>query len=181
MTQIETAPLRIIKYPDPVLRDVCKPVEDFDDSLARLAEQMLELMHKGRGIGLAAPQAGVLLRMFVCNVTGDPNDDHVYVNPSLDDFHGRAEGEEGCLSLPEVTVKIHRPISCTLHACDLTGRPVECTASELLARCWQHECDHLDGHLILDYMSETDKIANRRVVKQLESEYKSHGAVSRQR
>jgi peptide deformylase len=169
---IDTAALQIIFHPDPRLRKVCKPVEVFDESVARLAERMLELMHAGKGIGLAGPQVGVLLRLFVCNVTGEPGDDHIYVNPRLTDLQGQAEGEEGCLSLPDVTVTVRRSLSCTIHACDVTGRQFESAGSELLARCWQHEYDHLDGRLILDYMSEADKIANRRPLKQLESLYR---------
>jgi peptide deformylase len=143
---IDTAALQIILHPDPRLRQVCKPVDVFDDTVARLTRRMLELMHAGKGIGLAAPQVGVLLRLFVCNVTGEPGDDHIYLNPRLTDLQGHAE--------------------------DVTGRPFESAGSELLARCWQHEYDHLDGRLILDYMSEADKITNRRPLKQLESLYR---------
>lgn len=178
MMRIDIPALRIIHYPDPRLRKTCKPIETFDDSVARLAKRMLDLMHQGRGIGLAAPQVGVLLRMFVCNVTGDPKDDHVYVNPRLTDLQGHAHGEEGCLSIPDVTVTVRRYLRCTIHACDVTGRPFESASSELLARCWQHECDHLDGHLILDRMSEADKIANRRALRQLESQYRPRKTAS---
>ena len=172
MTKIDPARLIIIHHPDPRLRKTCEPVEAFDQSLADLAGRMLELMHRDKGVGLAAAQVGVLLRLFVCNVTGEPGDDHIYVNPRLSAFEGGAEGDEGCLSLPEITVKVRRPLSCTMHAQDLTGRPFERRGGDLLARCWQHENDHLDGRLILDYMSEADKIANRRSIKQLEADHR---------
>jgi len=176
--QMDISALRIIHHPDPRLRKACKPVETFDDTIAGLANRMLKLMHEGKGIGLAAPQVGVLLRLFVCNVTGEPNDDHVYVNPTLTDLQDVIEGDEGCLSIPDVTVSVRRHKSCAMHACDVTGRPFEAVGTDLLARCWQHEYDHLYGRMILDYMSEADKIANRRVLKQLESQYKSRRTAS---
>lgn len=171
--------VQIIIYPDPRLRRVCKPVEIFDEDLDRLTLRMLKLMHEAKGIGLAAPQVGVLRRFFVCNVTGDPADDRIYVNPELSDFEGFAEGEEGCLSIPDVTVTVRRSLSCTMRACDAAGAAIETHESELLARVWQHECDHLTGRLILDYMSEADTIANRRVLKQLEEKVKPRRSASR--
>lgn len=175
MPAIDTALLRIIKYPDPRLRATCKPVATFDASLPALAKRMLELMHDCKGVGLAAPQVGLPLRLFVCNPTGEPSDDRVFVNPRLEDLQGLVEAEEGCLSIPEVTVDVRRAESCTINAHDLEGHPIEARGTELVARCWQHECDHLDGRLIIDQMSETDKIANRRVLKTLEAEYKHIG------
>lgn len=169
MKQIDVAKLKIIEHPDPRLRQHCKPVQEFDGILPRLAERMLELMHEADGIGLAGPQVGCLERLFVCNVTGDPKDDQVFVNPQLSDFIGHAEGNEGCLSLPDVTVAVRRPAVCKIRALDVKGKPFELSAEDLLARCWQHEYDHLEGKMILDYMSEADKIANRRAIKHLES------------
>lgn len=172
MPSIDTAKLRIIKYPDPRLRQVCEPVTHFDDSLRALALRMLELMHDAKGVGLAAPQVGVLSRMFVCHAIADPEDHMILVNPELADLQGQAVGEEGCLSIPDVTVEIRRAESCTILAQDLNGEPVRATGVDLVARCWQHECDHLNGRLITDRMSEADKIANRRVLKTLEAEFK---------
>jgi peptide deformylase len=169
LKQIEIEKLRIIEYPDPRLRKVCKPIEVFDEWLRRLAERMLKLMHESDGVGLAAPQVGIVRRLFVCNVTGDPKDDQVFVNPRLSDFIGQAEGEEGCLSLPEIRVTVRRPMGCTIQACDVNGKPFQFAGEGLHARCWQHESDHLDGRMIIDYMSEADKIANRRNLKYLES------------
>jgi len=172
LKQNEIEKLKIIEHPDPRLRRTCKPVVEFDGALPSIAEKMLRLMHEADGIGLAGPQVGVLERIFVCNVTGDPKDDQVFVNPQLGDFIGHAEGDEGCLSLPEVTVAVRRPMGCKIQAVDVNGRPISMTAEGLLARCWQHECDHLDGKMIIDYMSEADKIANRRAIKNLESKRK---------
>ena len=164
--------MRIIIYPDPRLRKACKPVEQFDKNLATLAARMIELMHEAKGVGLAAPQVGVLLRLFVCNTTGQSEDDRAFVNPTLTDLTGDIESEEGCLSIPDVTVPIRRANACVLEARDLSGKPVKLQAVDLAARCWQHECDHLDGRLIIDRMSEADRIAQRRTLKQLESQFK---------
>jgi peptide deformylase len=169
---LNVADLQIITYPDARLRKVCQKVERFDADLVALAERMLLLMRQHEGVGLAASQVGVLLRMFVCNPTGEPKDDHVYVNPQLTDFTDLAEREEGCLSIPDVNVNVRRPLTCRMQAFDLQGRPIEEQATDLLARCWQHECDHLDGRLIIDRMSESDKIANRKAIRQLEADHK---------
>lgn len=172
MIPADVATLRIITYPDPRLWKICAPIERFDDRVAALADRMLELMHAANGIGLAGPQVGLLLRIFVCNVTGEEQDDMIFVNPELADLEGRVEGEEGCLSIPEVTVTLERARSCTIKARDPAGRPVERAGVDLLARCWQHECDHLEGRLITDRMSEADRIANRRALKELEARFK---------
>jgi len=164
--------LCIVLYPDPVLRKVCKPVVRFDDELARLAARMLELMHEARGVGLAAPQVGVQRRLFVCNPTGEPDKDLVCINPELFDLTGAEERDEGCLSLPSVTVPVNRAVSAGLRGQDVQGRPFERRGTDLTARVWQHETDHLDGRLILDYMSDSVRIANRRVLKQLQADYR---------
>ncbi len=134
-------------------------------------------MHGADGIGLAGPQVAVLRRIFVCNVTGEPKDDLVFVNPTLTTFIGHAEVEEGCLSLPEINVTVRRPEACTIEAFDVDGKPFKMEGSGLLARCWQHEYDHLDGRMIIDTMSEADKIANRRSVKHLESSFRRAASV----
>ncbi len=172
MNDMNVASLRIIHYPDPRLKKRCREVEAFDRKLAGIAARMLELMREDRGVGLAAPQVGLNIRLFVCNVTGEPKDDCVFVNPRLTDLEGDEVGEEGCLSIPEVTVNKHRAKACRLTASDLKGRPIEAVGVDLAARCWQHECDHLDGRLIIDNMSEADKIANRKQLRKLEAEFK---------
>jgi len=164
--------LHILQYPDPRLRRACKPVEAFDDSLAPLADRMFELMRAEEGVGLAAPQVGILIRMFVCNVTGEPQDDLVLINPRISELAEPSEGEEGCLSIPEVRGAVQRYLTCRITAQDLSGKPFEHDGEVLAARCWQHEYDHLDGRLIIDRFSEADKIANRRRLRQLEAAYK---------
>lgn len=172
MKPIDIPRLRIIDYPDPCLRKVCRDIDVFDDELAALAEKMLHLMHASKGIGLAGPQVGVLRRIFVCNVTGEPKDNLVLINPRLGNFMGTSPGEEGCLSLPDVTVTVNRAVSCEVDALDVRGKPIKAMASDLAARCWQHENDHLNGKLIIDYMSAGDQIANRRALKRMEADFK---------
>lgn len=166
-------PSRIVEYPDPRLRQTCEPFAEFDESVAALAERMLELMREGNGVGLAGPQVGVCRRIFVCNATGRPEDNMVFINPELSDLVGRVEGDEGCLSLPDIQAVITRARRCRIRAQDVTGQAFELEGEDLLARIWQHESDHLDGRLILDRMDSTDRIANRKKVAQLEADYKA--------
>jgi len=163
--------LRIVNYPAPVLLQVAQPVERFDEALAKLAERMLELMRAADGVGLAAPQVGIPLRMFVCNATQEPDNDLVIVNPKFLSTDGAADGQEGCLSLPNVTVTVRRATHVSMEAKDEFGNDLRLVGVDLLARVWQHETDHLDGKLILDYQSPSDEIANRRAIKQLKDDY----------
>jgi len=173
--------LSIVFYPDPVLRKKCRPVESFDGRLQDLAARMLEIMKASKGVGLAAPQVGVPIRLFVYNVTGEPADDRVCVNPVLSDPQGASEMDEGCLSIPGVDVPMRRAAGITLQGLDLHGRPFETRAAELLARVLQHENDHLNGRLIIDNMSEAVRLENRRALKQLEDDYKARQRPRRKR
>ena len=171
--------LAIINYPDPRLRKMSKPVESFDADLRALAQRMFELMREHRGVGLAAPQVGVNLRLFVMNHSGKPEDDRVYVNPILSDATGEEEGEEGCLSLPDINTPVVRARTLRLEAHDLEGNPVTETETGYIARIWQHETDHLNGTLIIDRMGPTAKMAAKKKLKQLEETYaKAHPAPS---
>ncbi|HLL90639.1 MAG TPA: peptide deformylase [Tepidisphaeraceae bacterium] len=163
--------LSIIHYPDPRLRKPSQPVTTFDDGLKKLAARMLELMREANGVGLAAPQVGLGLRLFVMNATGEPGDDRVYVNPELIDGDGTEEGEEGCLSIPGVNVKILRDKKLRILAKDLDGNPVDESASGFVARVWQHETDHLNGTLITDRMGAVAKMAYKKKLKELEEEF----------
>jgi len=146
-------------------------VGKFNAEIAALAKRMLELMREAKGVGLAAPQVGVGLRLFVCNPTGEPDDDLVCINPCFTDLSGGEEREEGCLSIPGVTVTMRRATQVLMEAFDPDGNPFQATGTELRAIVWQHEVDHLDGRLIIDNMSATDEIANRRALKQLQDQY----------
>ena len=163
--------LKIILWPDPRLRKVSKPVEDFDDRLAALAARMTELMHEQNGVGLAAPQVGHNLRMFVINPTGEPQDDRVYVNPDLSDVEGEQEGEEGCLSLPKVNAKIVRGKKVRMQAQDLKGNAFEQIESGYVTRIWQHEFDHLNGTLLTDRMGPVARMTHRKVLNELKEQY----------
>lgn len=164
--------LPLVLYPDPRLRKRAAEAPQFDAptsaALGRLAARMLEVMRQCRGVGLAAPQLGVAVRMFVMNATGNPEDDRVYVNPRLSDPEGEEERDEGCLSLPEINTPVWRSLKLRLRARDVQGNAIDETAEGFIARIWQHETDHLDGVLILDKMSATMKMSNRKKLKELE-------------
>jgi peptide deformylase len=165
--------LKLISYPDPRLKKSSAPVEAFDAHLRELAERMLQLMREHRGVGLAAPQVGRNIRLFVMNPTGEPDDDRVYVNPQLTDTSGEESAEEGCLSIPGINADIVRSRTATLRAHDLEGKPIELTETGYIARIWQHEIDHLDGVLIIDRMGATAKMMARRTLKDLEEQWAS--------
>ena len=164
--------LAIIHYPDPRLRQKCSAVTEFGDELKALAERMHTLMHDGKGVGLAAPQVGILIRMFVMNPTGEPEDALTFVNPVIAERAGSAEREEGCLSLPAVFVQVRRPETCTLSAQTVAGESIELELDDMIARICQHETDHLNGKLILDRMGPADKIATRKTLQALEENYR---------
>jgi peptide deformylase len=167
---VDPSILRIVSYPDTVLRAVARPVAQVTDEVRAVARRMLELMHEAPGVGLAAPQVGLSWRLFVANPTGEPQDDAIYVNPVLSSPSRQVEdAEEGCLSLPRITAEIRRPRAITLDALDLEGRPIHTTAEGFEARIWQHEMDHLDGVLILDRMTPIDRMANQKLLRELES------------
>ena len=163
--------LRIIHYPDPRLKQISKPVAAIDPSTKELAARMLQLMREHRGVGLAAPQVGLNIRMFVMNHTGDPKDDRIYINPELSEAEGSEEGEEGCLSLPDINANIIRDKTIRMRALDLDGKPIDESASGYVARVWQHEFDHLNGTLITDRMGPVAKMGARKKLRELEEKY----------
>ena len=177
---VDPSTLRIQNYPAEVLRRRCDPI-DPTENVAEVAARMIELMREADGIGLAAPQVGLSWRMFVCHVpegqgrsmTEAPPSANagpeVFINPELSDPEGAyAPLEEGCLSLPDITGEVLRPPTITISATDLTGQRFTRTATGLLARCWQHEFDHLEGILILDRMTQMWRTKNRARVRELE-------------
>ncbi len=160
--------LDIILWPDPRLRKMSKPVETFDESLAALTVRMFELMREHKGVGLAAPQVGLNIRLFVANPTGEPGDDKVYANPVLTDPDGEEEAEEGCLSLPKINGHILRSKAMLIRAQDVKGEWFEEQSAEFPARVWQHEIDHLNGTLLMDRMSPVEKMAAKKQLRELE-------------
>ena len=145
------APYVIRLFGDPVLKQRALPVTDIDGSLARLSEDMIETMRTAPGLGLAAPQVGVMKRLFVYQL---PDDDvaSVLVNPVISEARGEWEYEEGCLSVPGLYFPIVRPNEVHVTGFDLDGREVSIEADMLAGRLFQHELDHLDGKLLLEYL-----------------------------
>jgi peptide deformylase len=151
---------------DPVLRERAKDVTVFDRSLRKLAKRMIRIMHDAPGVGLAAPQVGVLQRVLVYDVEDDPK---VLVNPALVEFSEDIEEyDEGCLSVPGVTMPVERPVGVRVMGFDADGRPLDFRAEGLEARVIQHEYDHLEGVLIVDRTSRSARAAAMRALRENE-------------
>ncbi len=140
----------IREFGDPVLREVCRPVTRFDDGLARLVADLTDTCRRPGRAGLAAPQIGVDLRVFCYNLDGAEG---YLINPVLAFSQGEQEGPEGCLSIPGLYLPVRRAAHAVATGVDLDGRPVRVAGRGELARCLQHELDHLDGQLYLDRLS----------------------------
>ena len=163
--------LKIIHYPDPRLKKVSLPVAQVNDTIRALASRMFELMREHKGVGLAAPQVGQNIRLFVMNHTGEPGDDRVYINPVLTDADGDEEAEEGCLSLPNIHVNVVRAKRLRMQALDLDGKSIDQAGEDFVARVWQHEFDHLNGTLLTDRMGPVAKMTHRKALKELTEKY----------
>ncbi len=164
--------LRIVVYPDPVLRQKAREVPEINDEIRTIAARMLELMREDEGIGLAAPQVGLPLRMFVTRGDDDTSDlpDRVFINPVVEVLDPTLiEHEEGCLSLPDIRGQVRRPTAVRIRARDEHGEPFTVESAEFDARVWQHEFDHINGVLIIDKFSPLDRMAHRRAIKALEA------------
>jgi len=153
-------------YPDPVLRVDCAPVEEFDDALRALVGDMADTMYAAPGIGLAAPQVGVEAQVAVVDVSGsqEPSALNVLINPEIVSQAGEWLESEGCLSIPEISEKVVRPMEIVVRYRDLDGRPQELEAEEWLARAVCHEIDHLHGILFPDRLR---GLRRQRVQRQL--------------
>lgn len=157
------AVLSIRMIGDPVLRTPAAQVTDFGPELARLVQSMSETMHSVHGAGLAAPQVGVGLRVFTYAIDGEEG--HV-VNPEILSSSGlQADDQEGCLSVPGIGFALPRAARVQLRGLDVTGRPVELEANGMLARCFLHETDHLDGRLYIDRLQGEDRRAAMRTIR----------------
>lgn len=144
---------KILYLPDARLRTVAKPVVDFDDNLQQLIDDMFDTMYDAHGVGLAAPQIGVSLRLSVIDVVGDKQQQIVIINPEIIVSEGEKQYDEGCLSVPGAYDTVTRAQKVTVKALDRTGTPFEITGEDLLAECLQHEIDHLNGKLFVDMLS----------------------------
>jgi len=160
--------LPILEFPDPRLRTVAKPVEKVDDRIRKLADDMLETMYSAPGIGLAATQVNVHERILVIDVSEDKSDPHVFINPEIEVLDQETQGyEEGCLSVPGFFEVVNRPAHIRINAIGLDGEPYAMEPKGLLAVCVQHEIDHLDGKLFVDYIS---PIKRQRIRSKLEKQ-----------
>lgn len=164
---IDVDKCKITRYPEAVLGQPAKPVEEIDETIRRLVEKMTDIMIENKGMGLAAPQAGVGLRLFIISLDGSREQVRVYINPAVTPAGDLEETGEGCLSVPGVYPKVRRYKRATVTATDLDGREFTEEAEGLYARCLQHESDHLEGMTILNRMGAAAKIANRRQIKRL--------------
>jgi peptide deformylase len=147
------AQLSILHFPDPRLRKRALPVETVDEGVRALVDDMLETMYAAPGIGLAATQVNVQKRIVVMDVSEGKNQPQVFINPTVLERTGETETDEGCLSVPGFYDTVRRAERVRVSALDRDGEPFEFDASGLLAVCIQHEIDHLDGKLFVDYLS----------------------------
>jgi peptide deformylase len=167
--------LRIVPYPHPALRYESRPVVQIDDKLRATVREMFDLMYASNGIGLAANQVAIPFRFFVLNLTADaaqPEQERVFINPEIVKRHSSEENEEGCLSFPGLYGKVRRARKIKVHAYDLSGNPIEIDADELLGRAIQHETDHLDGKLFIDYLGPIARTSANTKVKEIEADYR---------
>jgi peptide deformylase len=145
--------LPILHYPDPRLHKVASKVAVVDDRIRKLVRDMAETMYSAPGIGLAATQVDVHERVLVIDISDDHNELRAFINPEILERTGEAEHEEGCLSVPGVYDTVTRAARVKVRALDVRGEPFEVEAEGLLAVCIQHEIDHLDGHVFVEYLS----------------------------
>src|SRR5690554_260311 len=158
--------LTILEYPDPRLRTIAKPVEKVDDTIRTLIDDMFETMYDAPGIGLAATQVDQHIRLLVMDLSEDKSEPMVFINPEIETLTDDTElYQEGCLSVPGFFEDVQRPERVKINALDRDGKPFEMVADGLLAVCIQHECDHLNGKLFVDYLS---ALKRNRIKKKLE-------------
>lgn len=162
--------LKILKYGDPKLETLCDPVEKFDTpELRKLVKDMFETMYDAEGVGLAAPQIGVLKRLFIidCSCGEDKKQKLALINPEIVSAEGRQVGEEGCLSIPGFREPVKRALTVTVKARNVKGEEIEVSVDELLARAVLHEIDHLNGVLFLKHLSKLKRELIKRKIRNL--------------
>jgi len=157
--------LNILSFPDPRLRKKAMPISTVTDTIRTLADDMLETMYDAPGVGLAANQVNVQKRLVVMDISEDKSEPLVFINPEIIRREGECESEEGCLSVPETYELVRRAEKITVKALDRDGNSFEMQGDELFAICIQHEIDHLDGKLFVDYLS---SLKRQRIKKRLE-------------
>jgi peptide deformylase len=173
---IDVEKCRITHYPAQVLGKASQPVEKIDDNIRRLIVKMTDIMVELKGVGFAAPQAGVPLRLFIISLDGSRENVRAYVNPTVKPEGPLVENEEGCLSVPGIFTKIKRYSQVTVTATDLDGKTFTEKGEGLYARALQHEFDHIEGVTIVNRMAMTARIAHRKQLKMLEEEHSDVGS-----
>jgi peptide deformylase len=167
-----TNPDRVLLYPDPRLRRKAEPITEITPEMLERIEGMFPLMYEEKGIGLAAPQIGWNVRLFVVNLSGEPQDAFALINPELvEEGGGTSLIEEGCLSLPGIHGKVKRNKQIQMSGYDLEGNEIEISADGMVARCMLHEFDHLDGVLFIDRLSPVKKQSIKSKLRSLEEEF----------
>lgn len=162
--------LNILEFPDPRLRTLAKPIAVVDDELRTLIDDMFETMYEAPGIGLAATQVNVHKRVVVMDLSEDRSEPRVFINPEFESLTDEMDQyQEGCLSVPGFYENVDRPQTVKVKALDRDGKPYELIAEGLLAVCIQHECDHLNGKLFVDYLS---TLKRDRIKKKLEKQHR---------
>jgi len=146
--------LEILEFPDKRLRRVSEAITVFDQNLKKLSANMLMIMYEERGVGLAAPQVNQPMRLIVMDISEDRDQPMVFVNPVVSSYAGKVDSNEGCLSVPDIKIDIKRHETIKLDAQSLEGNAISFQADGLLSICIQHEIDHLDGKLFIDYISD---------------------------
>ena len=166
--------MKIVRYPHPSLRHVAKPLPAIDKDVQLKIGAMLDLMYEGKGLGLAGPQVVYPFQVFVMNLEPEQKDkEAVFINPIIIDRKSSVEGEEGCLSFPGLYQRVRRSKTISYRAYNLKGEMIEATTtSDLEARLWQHEVDHLHGELFIDKMGPLARLNSRGELQQFEREYK---------
>ena len=167
--------MQIVNYPHPTLRYKSKVIRRVDAELQEIVRQMFLVMYEAKGIGLAANQVDMPIRLFIINSEGDPEEGEelVFINPVLSQPDGRAESEEGCLSIPGISAPVSRPSQIHVKAYNLRGQPFSTTLIEIMARVVQHENDHLDGVLFIDRVATADKHELEPALDELSIEFQS--------
>lgn len=160
--------LNILHYPDERLHKVAKPIESVDDEVRQLIDDMVETMYASKGVGLAATQVNVHRRLVVIDVSEEKTGATAYINPQIIKKSGQVEYEEGCLSVPGIYDTVSRAESVKVRALDRNGKPFEVETDGLLAICLQHEIDHLDGKVFVEYLSTLKQGRIRTKMKKLE-------------
>lgn len=161
------AVLEVLRFPDERLRTVAQPIGEVNEEIKTLIEDMFETMKDENGVGLAATQVNRHVRMFILDVSENGDDPHVFINPEIINKEGSMINEEGCLSVPYCYAKVERAEKVTMKALDKNGEEFVKEAEGLMAICMQHELDHLDGKLFVDYLS---PLKRERIKKKLEKE-----------